>query len=40
MSGILVGITSWGIGCAEARKPGVFASIPSYRQYIDDILNK
>ena len=34
----LVGVTSWGFGCAEAAKPGVWAEVASVRDWIDSVV--
>lgn len=30
------GVTSWGIGCADAGTPGIYAQVANYRDWITD----
>lgn len=33
-----VGVTSWGMGCAWAKYPGVFANVATYRKWIMNVI--
>ena len=37
VSGVLVGIASWGIGCAEDPYPGVYTSIAKLKSFVTQV---
>lgn len=35
---VIVGVTSWGIGCGTKDVPGVYANVPGFVQWVDEIV--
>lgn len=36
--GLVVGLSSWGIGCADKRYPGVYTSIPDVKDWVEQVV--
>lgn len=38
--GLVVGLSSWGIGCADKRYPGVYTSVPDVKEWVEQAVNE
>lgn len=39
VGGVQVGVTSFGIGCADSRYPGVYTRLSEYKAWLDTLIN-
>jgi len=35
---VIIGVTSWGVGCARPRVPGVYARMSAYAEWLDGVI--
>jgi len=35
---VIIGVTSWGVGCARPGVPGVYARMSAYAEWLDGVI--